>query len=111
MNTEYLSQWRKDVRNLQEVERTLDNDREILYGELANKIKKIFADNDNPTENVHFSKDGTTITVTLEKHPSIVLKLPHELISELGMSFAIVRRITERGDTELVVELYPLEDC
>ena len=109
MNIEYLENWKSDVLRLQEVEKTLDEDRNALYGEIASKLKRIFSQNGCPTRNIHFSTDGSVIEVTLTGNHSNSIQFTRKMVIELCMPFAVRRRITNKGETELYIELYPID--
>lgn len=107
---DFIEEWKSDVLKLQEVDRTLDNDREIAYSKLASYIKKVFRRNGFDTDNVHFSKDGSVIEVTLSDNTQDQINIPRKLAIDLEMNFAVCRRISRNGETELFFKMYPLEE-
>ena len=107
MNQEFFSEWKNKVDEINQIAEEVVNGREEAYSLLSEELKKIFEENGTVAESIHFNSNGSVITVTFEsQNDSILFK--NSFIESIGMPFSVKRRLTDRAEHELYLELYPM---
>lgn len=107
MNHEFFQNWKNGVKELNQTADDLSKGRDEAYELLANEIKKIFAQNGTVVDSMHFNSDASVITVELTGDHSKSITFKKSFLFNIGMGFSVNRKMTDRGDMVLYVELYP----
>ncbi len=110
MNHEFFTNWKNGVKELNKTADEVSFARDEAYELLANEIKKIFARNGTVVDTLHFNSDASVITVELTGDHSKSITFKKSFLFEIGMGFSVIRKMTDRGDMILYVELYPLDE-
>ena len=110
MNYTWFKEWKDGVEELNKVSSEVDEGRDKAYSVMSDKIKKIFARNGTVVDSIHFSTDSSVITVKLTGNTANVISFKKSFLIDIGMPFAVRRRMTELAENELYIELYPFEE-
>lgn len=110
MNQEFFKNWKNGVDELNRTAEELSKGREEAYEVLANEIKKIFSRNGTVVDTIQFNYDASVITIELAVDTSKTIPFKKTFLYEIGMSFAVKWKISDKGDSMMYIELYPLDE-
>lgn len=109
MNYTTFDEWRADVLEINKRASDIIHQRKDMYNVLSDEIKKVFSRNEIPVENIHFSSDGSLITVYI-KDAKDTIRFNRNFLINIGMTFSVCRELTNKGENRLYLELYPFDD-
>lgn len=110
MNHEFFRKWKDGVNELNKTADEVSVARDEAYKLMSDEIKKIFARNGTVVDKIHFNNDSSVITVELTGDHSKSISFKKSFLIDIGMGFSVNRKITDRGNIILYVELYPLDE-